>query len=146
MMTKDEGMTTKDEVLTLEEATEGVKRLRWAIHPFGGPPTAQRRWLQMGLMKRSSESLEVEAGRVDAYVAAGAATDDEARLVAEVLEAFRALKTRRANLFYDEEEYAPRAFLWSAAFEESEWTDLRAKARQAFGVLSEGRGPLIEAG
>jgi hypothetical protein len=135
-------MTTKDEALSLEEATEGVDRLRLAIHPFAGHPQAQRRWVQLGYMQRSSEMLDVEAGRVDAYVAAGALTSDHARQVAEVIEAFNAVKARRDDLFYDQ-ECAPRAFLWSTAFEEDDWIDLRAKARRIFGALSEGKESLI---
>jgi hypothetical protein len=135
-------MTTKDEALSLQEATDGVERLRWAIHPFAGHPMAQRRWVQMGHMQRSGESLEDETGRVDAYVAAGAMTEAVAVQVAEVLDAFHEVKARRTDLFY-EEVSAPRTFLWTTAFEEDDWTDLRAKARRTFGTLSEGKEQII---
>lgn len=135
-------MTTKDEALSLDEATEGVNRLRIAIHPLAGHPQAQRRWVQMGFVK-ATDFLEVHANQVDAYVAAGAATPDQARLVADVLAAFLEVKAARPDLFY-ERECGPRAFLWSTAFEEDEWTDLRVKARLAFSALSEGKEPLID--
>jgi hypothetical protein len=138
-------MTMKGDAMSMKEASDGVARLRWAIHPFGGPPQAQRRWVQMGHMHRSSELLEVEAGHVSAYVDAGAVTPGEARQIAEVLEAFRVVKARRGDLFYDQ-ECGPRSFLWSTAFEEDYWTDLRGKARRTFAVLSEGKEALIASG
>jgi hypothetical protein len=136
-------MTKNDEVLSSEQAAEGVGRLRWGIHPLGGHPMAQRRWVQMNHMQNSVALLEAEAPHVDAYVAAGALTEDDARRIAEVLEALEAVKAQREDLFY-EQVLAPREFLWTTAFEEDDWTDLRAKARQTFGILSNEKGALIE--
>ncbi|HEY2715379.1 MAG TPA: hypothetical protein VGI73_04085 [Solirubrobacterales bacterium] len=136
-------MTIDGEAVSSEEATAGIGRLRQAIHPFAGHPMAQRRWAQMSYIQRSAEMLEAEGGQVDAYVAAGAATEEEGQLIKEVLEAFEAVKASRDDLFY-EEVLAPREFLWTNAFGEDEWVDLRAKARQTFGVLSNEKGALIE--
>jgi hypothetical protein len=138
-------MTTKDEALSLEEAIEGVNRLRWAIHPFSGHPMAQRRWAQMGHVQSSCALLLADAGRIDGYVAAGAATPEQGRQVTAVAEALRAVTAQRTDVFYDEVS-APRTFLWTTAFEEDEWSDLRAKARAIFGSLSEGKAALIASG
>src|SRR5689334_19901733 len=122
-------MTIDDQVVSSEEAAAGVERLRWAIHPFAGHPMAQRRWVQMEHMQRSAELLEAEAGQIDAYVAAGALAEEDAARIREVLEAFEAVKGRREDLFYDRVS-TPRDFLWTGAFEEDEWSDLRTKARR----------------
>jgi hypothetical protein len=136
-------MTINDQVVSAEEATEGVNRLRWAIHPFAGHPMAQRRWVQMNHMQRSAGMLEAEIDRIDAYVAAGAATEDEGRQIVEVFEIFTTVKEGRDDPFYDQVS-GPREFLWTTAFEEDEWVELRAKARRTFGILSNEKGALIE--
>ncbi|WCB91780.1 hypothetical protein DSM104299_00457 [Baekduia alba] len=67
------------------------------------------------------------------------------RQVAEVAEALRAVIAQRTDVFYDEVS-APRTFPWTTAFEEDDWTNLRAKARALFGSLSEGKAALIASG
>lgn len=136
-------MTTNDELLTREAAAEGVNRVRMAVHPLGGHPQAQRRWLQMGFM-RSIATLEHDAGRFGEFVAAGAATEDQAQLVAEALSAFQAVKASRGDDPFYGEASRTRAFLLSDAFEEDDWSDLRFKARSAFAALNAGRGNFID--
>jgi hypothetical protein len=135
--------TTEGSTPDRAEADAGIHRMRFAVHPFSGHPQAQRRWTQMGHIQRSRDLLESEAPQMTEYVAAGAETQREAELVAATFDAYKHLSAKREDLFYSQ-QFGARRFLWSTAFEEDDWNDLRAKARAAFAALSEGKPPIIE--
>jgi hypothetical protein len=135
--------TTKRSTMNETEAADAAHRLRVAVHAFGGPPQAQRRWVQMGMLQRARDILDADLASVPDLLDAGAIDAEQARLLEKVGAEY--CRSRDANDDLLEEAAAqPREYLWSAALEGDDWHALRHLARDCFRAMSIGREPLID--
>lgn len=125
------------------QAAETAHRLRVAVHAFGGPPQAQRRWVQMGMLQRARHILDADLASLPDLLDAGTITADQARALEQVGTAYRRLSDASDDPL-EESAAQPRAYLWSTALEGDEWHVLRHLARDCFGAMSVGREPLID--
>lgn len=126
-----------------DDTDEAVaERLRTGIFFLAGPSNAQRRWVQLGMFQRARSMLDAELGSAARLERAGVHDHEQARLVRAVVDRYTAMRDTRADLLA-EGESGPRCFLWSSAFEDPEWHELRHLARQCYAALSAGKAQII---
>jgi hypothetical protein len=127
----------------IDDPDAAVHRLRVGTHAFAGPPQAQRRWVQMGMMQNARNLLDGGLEQVGSLAEIGALDAQQAAQLGRMSDAWRDLKAGKDDLLY-ETQSEPRSFLWSNAFTSEEWREFRHLARECFRSLSVGKPPLIE--
>lgn len=127
----------------VDDPEAAVHRLRVGTHAFAGPPQAQRRWVQMGMMQNARDLLDGGLEQVGSLTDMGALNAEQAEQLSRLSDAWRDLKAENEDLLC-EAESEPRSFLWSDAFTSPEWREFRHLARDCFRSLSLGKPPLIE--
>ncbi len=116
--------------------------LKLAVQNLACHPQAQRRYVQIGWMNRAIANLREIGADLDALVAAGDFTEEEATVVRQLLDEFdNALSQRPDLLAFEGRE--PREFLFSNALENEEWDRIRQSARVAHRKLSGDRSVFI---
>ena len=125
------------------EALEATERLRFSALALAGPPSSQRRWVQLGMLQRACGILEQELSEVPVLAEQGAVSDQQAQLISGMGERYLSLRAASDDLL-DEARSEKRSFLWSDALESPQWRELRRAARQCYDVLSVGKDPIID--
>lgn len=117
-------------------------QLRFGILALAVPPSAARRWVQLGMMQRACGPLVAGLAGVDHLEAIGEIDSNQGKLAREVVSLFENLKSQRDDVF-EERDAGPRSFMWSDALDDDDWKEIRRKARICYGALSVGKEPLI---
>jgi hypothetical protein len=114
--------------------------LRLAVQNLACAPQAQRRYVQMGWMRRAVENLIRVGDELDALRSAGELDAEQAALVSELREeVMRHLDTNQD--FLEERDAAPREFLFGHALENAAWNRVRHMARRCHSNIAGADAP-----
>jgi hypothetical protein len=114
--------------------------LRLAVQNLACAPQAQRRYVQMGWMRRAVDNLIRVGDQVEALRDAGELDTEQVALVTELREeVMRHLDTDQD--FLEERNAAPREFLFGHALENDPWNRVRHRARRCHSRLAGADAP-----
>jgi hypothetical protein len=126
----------------MNQPPSDVALLRLAVHNLAAAPQAQRRFVQLDMMRRAIGNLDRVGARAGELVEAGELDAEQARLVAELRhEVLRQLSADPD--FLAESESGPRDFLFSTALETEGWDRIRSLARPCHTALVGESSPLL---
>jgi hypothetical protein len=121
---------------------QDLQLLRLAVQNLACAPQAQRRYVQLGMMPRALGNLERVGARLDEFVEAGALSEEQAELIAQLRgEVSRQLAEDPS--FLEEQASGPREFLFSHALENDRWHRVRHLARRCFTALAGEESPFV---
>jgi hypothetical protein len=122
-------------VLEMSDPNQALFQLRIALLALGGPSQAQRRHVQLGLMRRAVETITHFDDNRAALVEAGLIDEDTAERVAEAAaEVGRQMAADED--FLRESAAGPRDFLFGDDLETDAWRSVRSIARRAFSAVA----------
>lgn len=109
--------------------------LRLAVQNLACSPQAQRRYVQLGFMRRAIGNLQRVGADVDRLVAEGALDAEQAELVRQLREDVAQQMSTHED-FLEEANAAPREFLFGTALENEDWERVRQLARRGHSMLA----------
>lgn len=118
-----------------DELTLEIKQLRLAVQNLACAPQAQRRYVQLGWMRRAIDNLDRVGAQVEALVAADLLSAEQADLVA-ALRAEVLARMASDPGFLEEDASGPRDFLFGGALENPGWDVVRHQARRCHADLA----------
>lgn len=126
----------------MNQMPSDVTLLRLAVQNLACAPQAQRRYVQLDMMRRAIGNLDRIGARAGELVASGELDADQAARVSELRE--EVLHQLDANPdFLEEAHAADREFLFGHALENDGWTRIRALARPCHSALVGEESPFL---
>jgi hypothetical protein len=119
----------------MTDLNQALVNLRIALVILGGPPQAQRRHVQLGTIRRASETVMQFDDDREGLIHAELIDDETAALVTELAAEIRLRLSANAD-FFRESVAAPREFLFGDELETDEWSSVRLAARRAFTAVA----------
>jgi hypothetical protein len=118
----------------MNQMPSDVTLLRLAVQNLACSPQAQRRYVQLDMMRRAIGNLDRVGARADELVASGELDAEQAARVSELRS--EVLRQMEANAdFLEEADAAEREFLFGHALENDGWTRIRQLARPCHTAL-----------
>jgi UDP-glucose 6-dehydrogenase len=119
----------------MSDPNQSLFRLRIALVALGGPSQAQRRHVQIGMMRQAVDTITHFQDNRTTLVEAGLIDEDTAELVDEVA-AELGRQIAADPDFLRESAAGPRDFLFGDDLETDAWDGLRSIARRAFSAVA----------
>jgi hypothetical protein len=129
-------MTTQDEM------TSKVRTLRLAVQNLASPPQAQRRYVQLGWMKRAIGNLSTLGAELDVFQRAGHLDEGQVRLIAQLRTELEQRMRAHPGML-DEAGSDRREYLHSHALETEDWHAVRHLARRCWTAIAGAESPFI---
>lgn len=127
---------------TLTQPPDDITLLRLAIQNLSCAPQAQRRYVQLGMMRRAVNNLQRIGEQLPALVEAGDLDAQQAEMIGEICASVKANIAADPD-FLAESGAAPREFLFGDALETDAWEELRQRARRCYSSLAGDRSPFV---
>lgn len=126
----------------MSDVDPDAQMLRLAVQNLACAPQAQRRYVQLGLMRRSIANLDRIAADLTPRIDSGELDSDQAGLVAELREEVNR-QMRENPDFLEESSSAPREFLFGTALETEGWHRVRHLARRGHTAIAGDESPFV---
>jgi hypothetical protein len=110
--------------------------LRMAVMTLACAPQAQRRYVQLGMLKRATGAIADLLPRLDEVKGPAALTDRQVELLTTLREEFARLQASGEDYLH-EREADTRDFLFGHALEDDAWHRVRHAARACYTELRE---------
>jgi hypothetical protein len=121
---------------------ETVERLRFASLAMAQPPSGQRRWVQLGLMRKACDILDSDLSSVPELLRQGELTARQAELLLKIGSEYNRIRSETDDVL-GEKMAGTRSFMWSDTFNNEDWKALHQVARECYQILSQGKDPII---
>lgn len=126
----------------MNQMPSDVTLLRLAVQNLACAPQAQRRYVQLDMMRRAIGNLDRIGARADELAAAGELDADQAARVAELRD--EVLRQMEADPdFLEEGQAGTREFLFGHALENDGWDRIRRLARPCHSALVGEESPFL---